>query len=398
MMRKILISTFTFPPNRDGVAEAARLMAFGLADQGFDVVVVTGCVAERHNFNPHPKVRLAEFDVIRDWEILGRSRLEEQRMESFIINESPDVIICHCMDNPAALVTERAFRSVNSKTIQISHGYSVHLWRPILRPPFFGLGILVRKIPQVLALPCTLRKYDCVVFLSQRRDFRRFFDHKVARLIRHPKIKVIPNGTNPNPERGTVAMFKENLHIGEGILVLCVANFSPRKNQALAIRAFRRAAIPDSVLVLIGSEFNEYSKGLIKLDADLRSQFPEGKVVFIEKMDRISTMTAYAACDIFILTALAETQPISILESMAAGKPYISTDTGCVRDMPGGIIADDEKSLTVAIRNLQQNQKERVRLGGLGRQAVMETYSSDKVNAAHHQTVNEILGVCSPTI
>jgi glycosyltransferase involved in cell wall biosynthesis len=255
----------------------------------------------------------------------------------------------------------------------------------------------MRKIPRVLSLPFILRKYDCVVFLSQRRDFRRFFDHKVARFIRHPKIKVIPNGTNPNPERGTVAMFKENHHLGKGVLLLCVANFSPRKNQALAIRAFRRAAIPDSALVLIGSEFNEYSKYLMKLDTDLQSQFPEGKVVFIEKMDRISTMTAYAACDIFILTALAETQPISILESMAAGMPYISTDTGCVRDMPGGIIADDEKSLTEAIRNLHQNRKERERLGCLGRQAVMETYSNDKVIAAHHETINVILGFYSPT-
>lgn len=393
MPAKILISTFTFPPNKDGVAEAARAMAVGLAERGHEVVVTTGHLAERTDFQPHPRVRVEAFEVVSHWKFEGRSQEEKQRMQRLIVAERPDVIICHCWEIWSTAFAEEVFKQLPAtRKILVSHGYTTHRWRPNLRPPFFGLGVLWRSLPKVLGLPWTLRRYDRVVFLSNRRDWDRFFDHRVARLTRYPGIRVIPNGTEQDPPRGAVDAFKERFALGDGFAALCVANFGPRKNQALAVRAFRRARIPGSVLVLIGSEFNDYARETMELDAQLRVTCPEGRVVFIEKLERPATLAAYAACDVFLLAATAETQPIALLENMAAGKPFVSTDTGCVRELPGGIVARREADLAKALATLAADPAKRHALGQLARQAVLGQYGQNKVLDAQETMILELLG------
>ena len=390
MKHKILITCFTFPPNMDGVAEAARSMAFGLADRGFDVIVATGALPARKDFHPHPHVRVEQFDVISNWKFEGRSQEEAERMKRLIVDESPDVIICHCWEIWSTALAEQVYQQLpKTKKILVSHGYTTHLWRPNPRPPF-GLGVLSRSLPLILGLPKTLRRYDRVTFLSAKRDWNRFFDHWVAKLTGYKGIRVIPNGTDPAPARGSVEDFRSKYGLGQGLNLLCVANYGPRKNQELAIRAFRKARLKDSTLVLIGSEFNDYVRKIKLIDEQLQTDYPEGRVVFIEKLDRLSTMASYAACDVFLLAATAETQPISLLEAMAAGMAFISTDTGCVSEMPGGVIANSEDELAAAIVSLEDDTK-RNALGAEGRQAVLDYFSKEKVLDAQERMIRELL-------
>jgi glycosyltransferase involved in cell wall biosynthesis len=252
------------------------------------------------------------------------------------------------------------------------------------------LGVLSRSLPLILGLPKTLRRYDRVTFLSAKRDWNRFFDHWVAQLTGYEGIRVIPNGTDPSPTRGSVEDFRSKYGLGQGLNLLCVANYGPRKNQELAIRAFRKARLKDSTLVLIGSEFNDYVRKIKLIDEQLQTDYPEGRVVFIEKLDRLSTMASYAACDVFLLAATAETQPISLLEAMAAGMAFISTDTGCVSEMPGGVIANSEDELAAAIVSLEDDTK-RNALGAEGRQAVLDYFSKEKVLDAQERMIRELL-------
>lgn len=392
MKTKILITCFTFPPNKDGVAEAARSMAFGLADRGYEVVVATGLLPARNDFQPHPGVRVEQFDVISNWKFEGRSLEEAERMKSFILAEAPDVIICHCWEIWSTALAEQVYRQLpKTKKILVSHGYTTHLWRPNPKPPF-GLGVLSRSLPLILGLPWTLRRYDRVTFLSAKRDWNRFFDHWVAKLTGYQGIRVIPNGTDPDPVRGSVEDFRTTYGLGNGLNFLCVANYGPRKNQELAIRAFRRARLKNSTLVLIGSEFNDYVRKIREIDEQLQVEYPEGRVVFIEKLDRLSTMASYVACDAFLLAATAETQPISLLEAMAAGMPFVSTDTGCVSELPGGIIANSEEELAAALISLEDDTRRKA-LGEEGRQATLTYFSKEKVLDAQERMIRELLDV-----
>jgi len=389
MRKKILITAFTFSPNKDGVAEAAGAMARGFAARDYEVVVVTGQLAARQDVQPHPRLRVAQFDVDWDWRVAGRSREEATRMQQFILDEAPDLVICHCWEIWSTAVTENIFARLRAKKILVSHGYS-NLWRPHRKFPW-GLGVLLRSLRQVAKLPRTFKLYDRIVFLSQRSDWRRFLDYKLARLARYNGIRIIPNGTDADPERSSCAEFRQGCDATDRFLVLCVANYLPGKNQALTLTVFRKARLSDATLVFIGSAYNEYSASLMALDEKLRADYPEGRVVFLQQLDRRDTMAAYAACDLFLFTSKSEVAPIVILEAMAAGKPFLSTHVGCVSEFPGGVVVNGQAKLTATLVALRNNPVRCHALGAAGRRAVLEEFSKEKTQAAQEQMIRELL-------
>lgn len=378
MRFKILITSFTFPPNKDGVSEAAFSMAKGFAQAGHQVVVCTGYLSARDDFSPIPNVRLEQFRLETTKNTARDFPGESARYREFLVSEQPDFIFCHCWEIWPTALAESVFPRLAGRKIMVSHGYTTHLWRPNARPPW-GLGVLLRSLPKVLGLPATIRKYDRVIFLSETQNFDRFFDQWVAKKTGYQGCRVIPNGTDPHPARLDPEIFREQHELNGKFLVICVANFSVRKNQEAAVLAYRQARLKDSVLILIGSEFNEYSGKVQKLDDTLRKEFPEGEVRYFEKLDRLTTLGAVAASDMFLLAATAETQPISLLEAMAAGKPFLSTDTGCVREMPGGMVAGNERELVAHLQELFERNDLRTKLGGEGQRAVAEWFAAERV-------------------
>ena len=389
MRKKILITTFTFPPNKDGVAQAAWSMAVGLADRGFEVVIATGHLPERTDFLPHPRVRVEQFDIASDWKITSRSHDEVERMQRFIVDEDPAVILCHCWEIWSTAIAQNVFGRVYAKKILVSHGYS-SLWRPHRKFPW-GLGVLIRSLIQVAKLPQVFNLYDRVIFLNKRRDWNRFLDHNLAILSRYSGIRIIPNGTDAEPARSSTDEFRLACNAADQCLVLCVSNYLPGKNQALALNIFKKARLADATLVFIGSSFNDYSATLMALNEKLRRDYPEGRVIFLQQLDRMTTMAAYAACDIFLFTSKSEVAPFVILEAMAAGKPFVSTDVGCVRELPGGIIANGEENLITALACLRNDKAKRQALGAVGRQAVLDQYSREKVLDAQERMIRELL-------
>lgn len=390
MRLKILITTFTFQPNKDGIAEAAGLMAFWLADRGHDVVVLTGSVPDRHDFQPHPRVRVRQFDADVNSSRGAVTADERERVQNFIRLENPDVIICHLWESWPASLAEGVFGELHAKTVLVSHGYNTHIWRANPHPPF-GLGVWLRDLlRKVIRLPWTMRRYDRVVFLSRKTDWRAFFDHRIARLTGYQGVRVIPNGTDAAPARASEESFRRDFIRGNGLSICYVANYSTTKNQARAIRVFRKAALKDATLVLIGSEFNSYSESLKELDQQLQKEYPDGTVVILEKLDRPTTLAAYTACDVFLLASNTETQPIVLLEAMAAGQPFVATNVGCVSELPGGIVAHNEAGLSAALVTLQDSPGTRRHLGDLGKAAVRRDFSKEKVMAAYENLMREL--------
>jgi glycosyltransferase involved in cell wall biosynthesis len=279
---------------------------------------------------------------------------------------------------------------IQAKTILVSHGYPALQWVRVNQFPW-GLWSLSWSIYRALEMCFWIKKIDRIVYLSDRRDFRGFCDHWIARTLNYEGSRVIPNGVDPDLRGTNPDGFRMDNGIAEHQTVfLCVANYSRRKDQGYAARAFRTAAIPNAVLIFIGSEFNTDSARFQEEDGRLPDHEKLGRIIWLEKIDRRTTLDAFAACDVFVISSDHEAQPIALLEAMRETKSWIARDSGCVSEMPGGVCVHTEGEMAEQMIHLANDQNLRTVLGKQGRKAVEETYNRKHYIDAYCRLVSEV--------
>lgn len=159
------------------------------------------------------------------------------------------------------------------------------------------------------------------------------------------------------------ANFRERENLGKGLIFLCVANYFPGKNQQAALDAFLEANIPSSVLLFIGSTLGIYGESVKQSWIQSKNQYPHLDVRFYENLKREEVIAATKSCDIAILASKAEAQPLTILEAMACGKPFICTNVGAVSELRGGIIVSTPAQMVTAIHEIASDHEDRLRKG-----------------------------------
>ena len=383
MRKKILIASSTFPPERNGVAHVVEAHATGLARLGHDVTVVTG---------PNPQSREPSWDGVKirrfavqgngQW-ILGGYSGDIRGYQEFIASFDGDLIICHCWQIWSTDLAVAVFDRVRCPKILVSHGVSAS----ILRKSIKGVLIWLAWLPYLARMCRMVRKFDHVVVLSDLKNSKGFFDHQWMHRLCYDKHSVIPNGIDPKrfETAGDSAMeFRKRHGIGQRPMVLCVSNYGKGKNQKMAVQVFLEAKLPDAVLLLIGGELNEYAQDL---QFFARQSGASGeRVIFLEKQTMASISAAYCAADLFLFTSNLEVQPLVIFEAMAAGKPFVCTDVGCVRENPGGVVVKNHAEMVLQVRSLMADEGRRAELGRQGRLAINQRHTWDTI-LNHYNTL-----------
>jgi len=376
---KIAVATFTYAPNVDGVAQAAKHMVNALDAAGHLVKVVTSQVEHLEAIHAMDAPGITRFNITGAPALGVGFEGEISAYQEFLLTFNPDVIIFHGWDTWPVQVALPVLPRMKSKSILLSHGYSAHL----LEIKYLPRGLLkwFRWLPHVFQLPWQIRAFDKVIFLSQKSDWNRFFDVKIAQLTGARNITTIPNGV-PELPKSPPKKFRRLHGIGQGTLFLCIANYSIRKNQERALRAFAEASMPDATLVFIGSELGDYGRRVVDLWKEIKKQRKSGQVLFLEGLDRMETIAALRECDVKVLAADAETQPIVLLEAMASSKPFITTNTGCVEEFKGGLIVRNAGEMARAMKRLAASPEECRKLGEEGRRDYEQNYSLKRTSKA----------------
>ena len=389
---RVLITTFTYHPNKDGVAIASIELAEGLASNGWDVTVATALEDQPGNAVING-VKVIRFDFNRGGFNFDSASEPADDYRKFVLNGNFDVLVSQCWEVWSTVCLLPIVDSLNAKRVLVSHGFRMHVYHWYPKFAFGFLSWIKKLVLMAKILPKIISCYDSFVVLSTKKDFRNFFDHWLLQLVQPSKIRIIPNAVNLNLFSDDDSSFRAFYNLDKDKIVLSVANYCDRKNQALSLRAFRKANVPNSAMVFIGSDFNDYSESLIRLDKKLEAQYPNGKTLILQGITRDETFSAYKACDVFLLTARSETQPIVIIEAMAAGKPWVSTDTGCVKAMTGGLVGKTESQLVRIIQNYLSNENFRHDMGMKGKKAATEQHGQALYLERYEHLLKNLLGV-----
>jgi glycosyltransferase involved in cell wall biosynthesis len=220
-----------------------------------------------------------------------------------------------------------------------------------------------------------------LVVLGKKPHYVRAFDHWLANLLRYRKTHSIPNAIQPLAE-GRID-FRNKWNLGSKLIVLCVAGYSPRKDQLLVLKGFLDAKIPNSVMVFIGPTMSDY--GLRLVDA---ASSHKGSVLILHDIPRYEVEAAIKNCDVAILGSQSEMQPIFLLEAMSEAKPWICPLVGAVDELEGGIICKRTPSgLSAALSSLQAEDR-RLLLGAKGKAQWQSDFSTDVVFDKWHEILS----------
>lgn len=168
--------------------------------------------------------------------------------------------------------------------------------------------------------------------------------------VKPEKITVIPNGVDSYYEQADPDFFEAEHHLRD--FFLCVGRIEPRKNQLALIRAHRGMKKP---LVIVGEAVSRYKD----YEARCRKEAAEN-VHFLGYLanDSDLLLSAYAACDTFVLPSWFETPGLAALEAGLAGAKLVTTNGGCTREYFGddalyiepGYLPDIRKKMEQASR------------------------------------------------
>jgi glycosyltransferase involved in cell wall biosynthesis len=185
---------------------------------------------------------------------------------------------------------------------------------------------------------------------------------------------------------------RDGLGVAPGdFLITMIAEFIPRKNHILALRAMSMVKTPDVKLNLVGTG---------PLQEELRQQAHEmglgDRVIFAGFRRDIPAILA--ASDAGLLASKHEGLARSVLETMAAGRPVIGTTTRGIGDAIGPdagwiVPRDDPRSLAAAIESAAGDPAEATRRGAAARERARAEFALHRIIEAYDALYEEALGL-----
>jgi glycosyltransferase involved in cell wall biosynthesis len=200
------------------------------------------------------------------------------------------------------------------------------------------------------------------------------------------ELSVIRNAVTslPAPDRDAA---REQLNIPTRARVaLCLARMVPQKRHDVLLDAWAQLT-GGQILLLAGD-------GPERHDLEERARPLGDRVRFLGNRSDVSTLLA--AADVTVLTSDWEGLPISILESLAAGRPVVATDVDGVREIlgPGGgrlVPRGDSAAAAASLREMLHDDASRREAARIGLSTIQKFYDPASMVNRYNDVINEAL-------
>jgi glycosyltransferase involved in cell wall biosynthesis len=367
---KICFISFSYYPNLDGVQNVTTYQAEGLAKLGHTVTVLTAKIQQTPETEVHNDVNIIRLPARKKWGLWTAGNKDKCQKTFLEVCSKQDVIIDVCYCDFLSRWFVPLMNKIKCKKICMLHG----IWEfPYSKLDKTGIKPLLLKTGKNLRWKIWFKRneknfhlFDAVMHLHKQD-----FSVKYAKSIGYNKNHILVNAVD-------TVFFSEHKSPKntEKFVFIQVANYSYLKNQICAMQAFYNAELQNAELWMIGSRQNDYYKYLVEQNEILKKD-KKSEVKLFLGLSRAETVEKIKQADVTVLSSFSEHLPITILEGLASGLPYISTDVGVVSSIPGGIVCHTENEISNAMKKLYEDKVLRKKLTADGRQYALENCQVD---------------------
>lgn len=355
---KILFTVATYNPLRDGVQNITEYYAEKLVAYGHEVTVITSSVKDRDETEFYNGVRIERVNVYTKASVY-KGEIKQYKKRVIALSENIDVMVNVCLQTALSDCLLSILDDIRCKKVLYLHGMA-NFNLPAV-PPYSASDYLKYLLHNFrwrlfyLSAFKKLRKYNKVIHLHHKdQTYIQCLKHGITHNI------FLENGSNIE--------WRENQtdRVEQGSYLLCVSNYKADKNQEYVLRAYFESS-SNRGLVFIGSDETVYLERLRKIYNELsKDRFQYKKVKFLVNISREETEEYIRNAYLFLTGSKGEKYPVMISEPMAVAVPFISTDVGIVRFLPGGIVVKNTGEMAEWIDILDKDIELRNSIGASG--------------------------------
>lgn len=389
---KIIVTCHSYYPNHDGVQFVTQYLCEGLTKKGHEVTVVTNYYENRN------MVKEEECNGVKIIRIDAKTKhtIHHGDKKGYIqliknLSKQNDFMINVCTQCATTDWLLKELDNINIPKILYLHSIWDFKYK---KDNFSSFKTLLSKLWGNIRWKFYyekngkyFRKYKYVTQLHAMDYTTLFFEKKYG-----IKSIIIENAAESSFFGDD---YNKKIELPENY-ILNVSNYLKRKNQLKCLELYLNSSIPDDwELILIGSQKNAYSDLIEKKYNEYKEKNPgcKKKVQILYGIPRENISTYVKKSKIYMMTSKWEAFPISLVECMAANVPFISSDVGIVKYLPGGVTCSCDKDYYFWLNEFTSNELKRKEYGKLGNLEAINRFSiEEKVNQLEKLLVNGFEG------
>lgn len=352
-MKHLLLTTDDYYPRTGGVPAVSQYLCEGLAQKGYKVTVVTikyDSLPAKESFNGVDIVRF-EIHTTRlkfiSGEITEFKNYIQQANVDILINECPEALTSRCL-YPILVDLKDVIKILHV------HGFG-GLFQYPLKINFSGrmLKAFKYRLFYFVYLRKYLSLYDLCLCLSEVDSSKTTLEKYAQR------VKILRNAVDD--------IFFETSNRENPLLkyaqptnkryCLSIANYFPYKNQKGILLEFYKSVNDDISIIFIGKGSSRYFAELIAYNLELEKTYGKKDVFFLSGVAREDIPDILSNATLYLVGSFFEEFSISIIEAMAKGVPFVSTNVGNTRLLPGGVVVESisqmHKSIDLLLNNAE---------------------------------------------
>ena len=350
----LLFLSQNYFPNVSGVSVVVKYLAEGLLAKGHSVAIATAFFKKEPLEDVINGVKVFRFKMWKDWKHCYKGDID--RYIKFVVDYEADVNIFECSQCITTDVLLPHLDKLRGKKLFHSHGFSGLELKPfaIKGDLKHTIGNTFNWLQSQWYFSVTLKKampyFDATMCLSDvdsSREYLKEFSKK-SYILDNAADDMFFDASSC--ERNALGKY---VTLENDRFIVSCANYSFIKNQMALITQYYLSEVSKTTsLICIGSQANDYYKECLALIGQFEEEYGHRDAHLLYGVERVDIPAIINKACLYLVASRQEQYSISIIEAMSQGVPFISTNVGNARILPGGRTINKLETMHVAIDEL----------------------------------------------